>query len=164
MHKKITLSTIDTQIPSTIRAVQYDTDRQLDCYFDDIELTGLSAARLYALKPDGTEVYSDCTINDGYITAPLDSQTLAVVGTVKCQIQLTFNGWLTTYLFNVVVDESLVSSSAIESSNEYSALETALDEVQTIVEQFDNKVNKTGDTMSGNLDMDGNKVTRNTDR
>ena len=159
MNKRINLTAIDTQITPIIHAVQYDTDRYIDCYFEDIELTGVSAARIYAKKPDGTEVYNNCVINDGYITAPLTSQTLAVVGKVNCQLQLVYNGTLTSFAFTVIVDESLVSSSAIPSSNEYTALETALDEVQSVIDGLPSKVAKAGDTMSGNLNMDGNKIT-----
>lgn len=158
MNKKITLSAIDTQITPIIHAIQYDTDRQLECYFDDIDITGVTAARLYALKPDATEVYTDCTLANGYIIAPLDSQTLAVVGTVNCQMQLTINGTLTTFLFNVIVDKSLVSSSAIPSSNEYTALETLIDEAQDVIDGLPSKVSKSGDSMSGNLDMTDNKI------
>lgn len=158
MNKKITLSAIDTQITPIIHAIQYDTDRQLECYFDDIDITGVTAARLYALKPDNTEVYTDCTLANGYIIAPLDSQTLAVVGTVNCQMQLTINGTLTTFLFNVIVDKSLVSSSAIPSSNEYTALETLIDEAQDVIDGLPSKVSKSGDSMSGNLDMTDNKI------
>lgn len=158
MNKKITLSAIDTQITPIIHAIQYDTDRQLECYFDDIDITGVTAARLYALKPDATEVYTDCTLANGYIIAPLDSQTLAVVGTVNCQMQLTINGTLTTFLFNVIVDKSLVSSSAIPSSNEYTALETLIDEAQDVIDGLPSKVSKSGDSMNGTLDMTDNKI------
>ena len=158
MNKKITLSAIDTQITPIIHAIQYDTDRQLECYFDDIDITGVTAARLYALKPDNTEVYTDCVLANGYIVAPLDSQTLAVVGTVNCQIQLTINGTLTTFLFNVIVDKSLVASSAIPSSNEYTALETLIEEAQDVIDGLPSKVSKSGDSMSGNLDMTDNKI------
>lgn len=142
MNKKINLTAIDTQITQIIHAVQYDTDRYLDCYFEDIDITGVSSARIYAKKPDGTEVYNDCVIQNGYITAPLTSQTLAVVGKVNCQLQLVIDGTLTSFAFTVIVDESLVSSSAIPSSNEYSALEEALAEVEDVVDGLPSKEDK----------------------
>ena len=40
MNKKINLTAIDTQITPIIHAVQYDTDRYIDCYFEDIDITG----------------------------------------------------------------------------------------------------------------------------
>lgn len=133
MIKKLKLSAVNTQPTPTIHCIQYDTDRQVELCFDDIELAGLQEARIYGKKPDGTEFYNDCTIEDGKLIAPLTSQALAVKGIVPCQIQLVFGGTLTTYTFNVVVDDSLVSESAIESSNEYTALENALAEVEEII-------------------------------
>ena len=138
-NKKITLSAIDTQLTPVVHAVQYDTARELDCYFDDIDISEVTAARIYALKPDGTEVYKNCTVLSDHITAPLSSQTLAVTGTVKCQLQLTVSGTLTTFEFQVVVDKSLVSGSAIPSSNEYTALEQALAEAEAVRKLKDGK-------------------------
>lgn len=158
MIKTINLSATNTQIIPIIHSVQYDTDRQLNCVFDDVDIADVTSARIYAKKPDGTEVYNDCTIADGKITAPLTSQTLAVAGTLNCQIQLTINGTLTSFAFIVIVDESLVSSSAIESSNEYTALENVLNEVESVIDGLPSKVSKSGDSMSGDLDMTNNKV------
>ena len=158
MNKKINLTAIDTQITPIIHAVQFDTDRYLDCYFEDIDITGVSSARIYAKKPDDTEVYNDCVIQNGYITAPLTSQTLAVVGKVNCQLQLVIDGTLTSFAFTVIVDESLVSSSAIPSSNEYTALESLIAEAESVIDGLPTKVSKSGDSMSGTLDMTDNKI------
>jgi len=159
MNKKIKLTAIDTQIKPIIHAVQYDTARMLECYIADVDISDISAARIYARKPDGTEVYNDCTLEEEYILAPLSSQTLAVVGQVECQLQLKVGDTLTTFEFIIIVDESLVSSSAIESSNEYTALEDALNRVEDVEAGLPSKVSKSGDTMSGDLNMDGNTVT-----
>lgn len=148
MIKTINLSATNTQITPIIHSVQYDTDRQLNCVFDDVDIADVTSARIYVKKPDGTEVYNDCTIADGKITAPLTSQTLAVAGTLNCQIQLTINGTLTSYAFIVIVDESLVSSSAIESSNEYTALENALAEVEDVIAGLPAKEDKSNKVTS----------------
>ena len=139
-NKKITLSAIDTQLTPVIHAVQYDTAREIDCYFDDIDVSEVTAARIYALKPDGTDVYNDCVVTSDYITAPLNSQTLAVTGTVKCQLQLTIGDILTTFEFLVVVDKSLVDASAIPSSNDYQALEQALADVEDVYDYIDDNL------------------------
>jgi len=157
LNKRIDLTAIDTQITPIIHAVQYDTDRYIDCYFEDIDITGVSSARIYGLKPDGTEVYNDCVINDGYITAPLTSQTLAVVGTVKCQLQLVIDGTLTSFEFSVIVDKSLVSASAIPSSNEYTALEAALAEVEDVITGLpakEDKANKVTELSADSTDIE----------
>lgn len=157
MNKRIDLTAIETQITPIIHAVQYDTDRFIDCYFDDVDVSTVSAARIYGLKPDGTEVYNDCVINDGYITAPLTSQTLAVVGKVNCQLQLVIDGTLTSFEFSVIVDKSLVSASAIPSSNEYTALEAALAEVEDVIEGLpakEDKANKVTELSADSTDRE----------
>jgi 3-methyladenine DNA glycosylase AlkC len=157
MNKRINLSALNTQPTPTIHAVQFDTDRYLDCYFCDVDISEVTAARIYGLKPDGTEVYNNCVINDGYITAPLTSQTLAVTGIVACQLQLVIDGTLTSFKFNVVVDESLVSESAIESSNEYTALEEALAEVEDVITGLpakEDKANKVTELSENSTDIE----------
>ena len=159
MNATIHLSAINNKLKQIIHAVQYDTARFLDCYIDDVDIGDITEARIYARKPDGTEVYNNAVVGTEYITVPLTSQTLAVVGQVECQLQLKVGDTLTTFEFIVIVDESLVSSSAIESSNEYTALEDALNRVEDVEAGLPSKVSKSGDTMSGDLNMDGNTVT-----
>lgn len=159
MVKKLKLSAVNTQPTPTIHCIQYDTDRQIELCFDDIELAGLQEARIYGKKPDGTEFYNDCTIEDGKLIAPLTSQALAVKGIVPCQIQLVFGGTLTTYTFNVVVDDSLVSESAIESSNEYTALENALAEVEEIIGEIGDGIVKSVNGLKNDVYfVDGNNT------
>lgn len=159
MVKKLKLSAVNTQPTPTIHCIQYDTDRQIELCFDDIELAGLQEARIYGKKPDGTEFYNDCTIEDGKLIAPLTSQALAVKGIVPCQIQLVFGGTLTTYTFNVVVDDSLVSESAIESSNEYTALENALAEVEEVIGEIGDGIVKSVNGLKNDVYfVDGNNT------
>jgi hypothetical protein len=164
MIKKLKLSAVTTQPTPTIHCIQFDTDRQIELCFDDIELAGLQSARIYGKKPDGTEFYNNCTIEDGKLIAPLTSQALAVKGIVPCQIQLVFGGTLTTYTFNVVVDDSLVSESAIESSNEYTALENALAEVEEIIGEIGDGIVKSVNGLKNDISLvDGNNTTVTTD-
>ena len=164
MIKKLKLSAVTTQPTPTIHCIQFDTDRQIELCFDDIELAGLQSARIYGKKPDGTEFYNDCTIEDGKLIAPLTSQALAVKGIVPCQIQLVFGGTLTTYTFNVVVDDSLVSESAIESSNEYTALENALAEVEEIIGEIGDGIVKSVNGLKNDISLvDGDNTTVTTD-
>lgn len=164
MIRKLKLSAVCTQPTPTIHCIQFDTDRQIELCFDDIELAGLQEARIYGKKPDGTEFYNDCTIEDGKLIAPLTSQALAVKGIVPCQIQLVFGGTLTTYTFNVVVDDSLVSESAIESSNEYTALENALAEVEEIIGEIGDGIVKSVNGLKNDISLvDGDSTTVTTD-
>ena len=48
--------------------------------------------RVYAIKPDKTEIFNDLTINDaakGYCTLELTSQCLAAAGVVKMELYIS---------------------------------------------------------------------------
>lgn len=83
------------------------------------------AYKFFAIKPDGTEVFNNCTIENGYVVIELTGQTLAVPGKVKAELMVTgaTNGEvLTTKPFIINVIKSINSSKAIESTNEYSVI------------------------------------------
>ena len=83
------------------------------------------AFKFFARKPDGKEIFNNCSIENGYVVIELTGQTLAVVGKVKAELMITgkTNGEvLTTKPFVINVIESINSTSAIESTNEYSII------------------------------------------
>ena len=62
------------------------------------DLTGKSV-RVYARKPDKTEIFNDLIINDetkGYCTLELTSQCLAVAGIVKMELYISESGKVLT--------------------------------------------------------------------
>lgn len=88
------------------------------------------SVRVYAIKPDGTEVFNDLIITDaakGYCILELTTQILAVAGTVKLELMIIENEKkLTSNIFYMSVKESINSEKAIVSTNEFGALLTAL--------------------------------------
>ena len=88
------------------------------------------SVRVYAIKPDGTEVFNDLIITDatkGYCILELTTQILAVAGTVKLELMVIENEKkLTSNIFYMSVKESINSEKAIVSTNEFGALLTAL--------------------------------------
>lgn len=112
-----------------IRVVQGDTGRIFRFILEDIALDGSEQARVYAKKPDGTEVYNDCeVVSPNEVLMESDSgQIFAAIGVVSAEIQISKSGkTITTYTFEFNVEKSLTRTGAIQSSNEYGALETAL--------------------------------------
>ena len=112
-----------------IRVVQGDTGRIFRFILEDIALDGSEQARVYAKKPDGTEVYNDCeVISPNEVLMESDSgQIFAAIGVVPAEIQISKSGkTITTYTFEFDVEKSLTRTGAIQSSSEYGALETAL--------------------------------------
>ena len=117
-----------------VYVVQGDSGRRLKLIVSDLEMSKV-AARIYVWKPDGTEVYSDCIVEDNIVVANLTTQMLAVVGQVKYQIQLLKeNDIVTSFIGILRVEDNLVDDSALESSNEFTALETALQDVEYLKE------------------------------
>lgn len=133
MHRELNLNFVTDGPFKVVRVVQGDTGRILIITLVDKAAGTITAARIYAHKPDGHEVYNNCTIQNGEITVTLTAQMLAVVGDVICQLRITdANGYITSYAFILKVEKSYVDSSAIESSNEWKTLEAALGSVDQI--------------------------------
>ena len=112
-----------------IRVVQGDTGRIFRFILEDIALDGSEQARVYAKKPDGTEVYNDCeVVSPNEVLMESDSgQIFAAIGVVQAEIQISKSGkTITTYTFEFDVEISLTRAGTIQSSSEYGALETAI--------------------------------------
>ena len=97
------------------------------------DLTGKSV-RVYARKPDKTEIFNDLIINNetkGYCTLELTSQCLAEAGIVKMELYISQSGKvLTSIPFDLEVISCINTINAIVSTNEFSALEAALGSLQ----------------------------------
>ena len=112
-----------------IRVVQGDTGRIFRFILEDITMDGSEQARVYAKKPDGTEVYNDCeVVSPNEVLMESDSgQIFAAIGVVQAEIQISKSGkTITTYTFEFDVEKSLTRAGAIQSSSEYGTLETAI--------------------------------------
>lgn len=91
------------------------------------------AFKFFARKPDGTEVFNNCTVENNFVVIELTSQTLAVAGKVKAELMIygKANGEvLTTKPFIINVIPSINSQSAIESTNEYSVIMDLVKELE----------------------------------
>lgn len=83
-------------------------------------------ATLLATKPDGKKVYNDCTICGNEIVYTVTNQLIAVTGDVECQIKLTAcdGTEITSPAFIIRVYERLFDETILESTNDYSALQS----------------------------------------
>lgn len=114
-------------------AQQGDTARVLTFNILDngvpFSLVGKSV-RAKIIKPDGTKVFNGLTITNatnGECNLALTNQVLAVVGIVECQLEITEGqDILSTIIFNIEVRESIDVTGAVESSNEFTALQNGL--------------------------------------
>ena len=96
------------------------------------------SVRVYARKPDKTEIFNDLIINDrtkGYCTLELTSQCLASAGVVKMELYISESGKvLTSIPFDLEVISCINTANSVVSTNEFSALEAALSSLQ----EYDN--------------------------
>lgn len=88
-----------------------------------------------AIKPDNTQLFNSATITDNVVTVGLTTQTVAALGTVRCELSIygMNNELLYSPQFDIVVEDYLYSDTAIESTNEYTNLTEALSTVNNIV-------------------------------
>lgn len=91
----------------------------------------------WAKKPDGTVSYLAATLSGTNVQLDFTSQMLAVPGMVQVEIRMTSGDGadktdISTPIFNVRVNPSNIDDTAPESTNEFTALVTALAEVEEL--------------------------------
>lgn len=155
---------INEEITSIITAVQNDTlSRYLDVVLLDngipIDLSN-ERVKIYMLKPDGKEIFNDGVVTDataGRCEFELTTQALGGVGVLFTQISVwskdnTNTEILSTKVFRIFVTKSLITDSAIESSNEYGALVVLFQKFYEAIELMTDMVQnigKPGDVAAG---------------
>lgn len=126
---------LDRQLPlSIVTAKQGDTGHSvvitLETQFETYDFE-TADAKIYIKKPDGTKIYNTALNNgDGSFIVALTDQALAVKGDAQAELQLTSTEnpaeWISTPVFILRVLPSNIDDTAIESSDEFTALEAAL--------------------------------------
>ena len=105
--------------------------------------------RVYAIKPDKTEIFNDLTINDaskGYCTLELTSQCLASAGVVKMELYISESGKvLTSIPFELEVIKCINTTDSIISTNEFTALTNGL----ASLSEYDNYKNEIAEARHG---------------
>lgn len=119
-------------LKKTIEAVQSDSGRELRCIVTDLMIPASATAKISAIKPSGAAIYNTCSISGNEIIVTLTSQLLAEVGNTHCQIEVTANKkTVTTFEFVIKIQKKI--SGGVESANEFTVLEAALDEAEQAV-------------------------------
>ena len=128
--------TIDVwrQLSEPITIVQHEAEgRALTIKLTSSGLPiNVSAASVvfYAIKPDDNVIYNNCEIVDGAggkVSYTITGQTCVLPGVLRCWIDVTAEDVkLRTQEFAITVQASVDSTGAVESTSEFTALETAL--------------------------------------
>ena len=122
-------------------AVKGEVDaRYIKAYFLDEEEANLSLTgkivKFYALKPDGTQIYNDCTVDtsENSATVSVTSQMVSALGIVECEFQIfdSENALLKANGFRIIVTSKGDFTEAIESTSEFNALTTALNKIENV--------------------------------
>lgn len=99
---------------------------------------------LWAKKPDGKVSYLPCQVTGGKIKADFTNQMLAAPGAVQVELQM-IDGEdnITTPIFTITVHPSNIDSTTVESQNEFTVLQTAIENMNTALQEVD-ELKKTG--------------------
>ncbi|HIT65805.1 MAG TPA: hypothetical protein IAB61_00960 [Candidatus Merdisoma merdipullorum] len=89
---------------------------------------------IYVKKPDGTKVYADCTVSGNQIQVDFSQQMLMVPGMLEVELQMidAEGNNITTPIFLLQNQRSNIDYAGITSSDEFTALVTALAEVEEL--------------------------------
>ena len=89
-------------------------------------------ARVWVKKPDGTAVWNNAIVSDNRVIVDLTSQMLAAVGDALAEIALYSGGEqiLSCSVFTLRVEKNVRSEQAVESDNEFGALDTLVQQAE----------------------------------
>lgn len=130
MDKIIHLSITKKSVPIRMDFVQYATNPNIIFILDDYTPAVGATASLYIEKPSGAEIYNACSIWENKITYSPTTQSFAEEGTSTCQLQIVEpSGTAVSFLIFADVTKNIIDSSAIESTDEFTRLEEALQDL-----------------------------------
>ena len=93
-------------------------------------------AVLRAKKPSGAVLYNTCTVTaDGNVEYIITTQTVAEVGKLPCELQLSQDGKVIfSPNFTLLVYKNLSVDSEVESSDEFTALQAAINRAENLTD------------------------------
>ena len=109
--------------------------------------------QIYATKPDGTKIYNTCTIVGNQIQVKFTDQMLALPGNLLVEIEM-IDGQdiLSTPIFLINVLPTNIDANAIESTNEFTALQTAIAEATAYKAEYLKKPDAVLDSTQASTD------------
>lgn len=138
MDKIIHLSITKKTVPVRVDVVQYTTAPNIVFVLDDYVPTG--TATIYIEKPSGHKVFNSCEIVGNAVRFTPTTQAFAEKGTNEAQLRI-IDGESEAQSFLIFFDvtESIIDDTAIESTDEFTALEEALADVAEYDRRWDNQ-------------------------
>lgn len=124
MRREILLS---KKLPVKIEYVQNTNGVPIEFVLSDFTIPASASAFAYVKKPSGLEVFSQAEIDGNVVIINPTTQMMAEIGYNKLQVLITAGGNVAaTFVVILDVEENITEDSAVESQNEYSALESLI--------------------------------------
>lgn len=177
---RLSLDIHETESGLSLRAKKGDTIRKIYVTLMDggapYRITEDCTAAFTARKPDDTILFNQAAIENNAIVYTLTPQTTAAAGQVRCEVRL-YGGdgrLITSPRFFLDVDDTVFTEGdEVVSEDEYTILEDAIKQVEQAVKDFEDLIasghftdqvsqaflHKAGGTMSGDIHMDGHRLT-----
>ena len=98
-----------------------------------------STVTMFSVRPDGTSVWSPCTVNeDGTVTHIFTSGELSVTGRLECELHIvTEESEMTTPRFRITVDRVIRDDETVQASDDYSALGSLIRQTRELIPETD---------------------------
>lgn len=122
--KTITLDVSDNRISSPVSIQKMSSGDRIDIYLrsgiKSVKLSDTAQVRILAKKPDGTNLFNDCSHDGDKITYVITNQTVSVPGIAECQLMITDGGKdIYSPVFLLSISDNL--DTGIESADESTA-------------------------------------------
>lgn len=115
----------------------------------DYDIPSGATANIYIKKPSGAQIYNSCTISENEVTVQPTTQMFAESGKQFGQLQiLNSEKILESFLILFNVEKSIIDDAAIESSDEFTALEDALNSIDDATTEAENAVSAANQAVS----------------
>lgn len=115
----------------------------------DYNIPAGAIANIYIKKPSGAQIYNSCSISGNKITVNPTTQMFAESGKQFGQLQiLNSEKILESFLILFNVEKSIIDDAAIESSDEFTALEDALNSIDDSATEAKNAVSAANQAVS----------------
>lgn len=130
-EKNINIRVVDWEPPQMIHYTQGGTEIPLVFNILDYEIPSGATARIYILKPSKKQVYNNCTVDGNSISYKPTAQSFIEAGRNLVKLQVVVGqDLLFSFTLFVDVEPNFINEDAIESTDEYGALESLLQEAQ----------------------------------
>lgn len=132
IYKKINVTKKD--LLCRVNYVQGSNVIPIDFEILDFTVPSGAVTNIYIKKPSGAQIYNSCTISGQVITVQPTTQMFAEAGNQFGQLQiLQSEKILASYLILFEVERSVIDDAAIESTNEFTALQEIMEKAPEVI-------------------------------